>query len=429
MSDSIVPHNLLWGAGGELDLRKRGLLQPSSSSGVNVQDLFVVARAIYRKVYPRLKSLQPGDFSIHRRLFGELLSVVTIHSWRESVACERLLWAKQNSDRPAFVSVFRARLGFIGCSSRGSPVNCSSSCFASGAFQASAHPCPGAGLEGSYIRRTWRYQGEAGRPARTRKEALPRAAGNGGTQEARGDPVRPEKPERGVGHAGPHAQGVRAPNTRTHTRASTHARGLPRPRALHFAQFSQNGGEASAPGTCTRVWMRACASTTASLSFVSSAHSIPPRSVTLLPFSRSPCPQSRKSLSRVPHPLATHPCPPPRHSLTLVPLPLSIILDRSMRHQERLEARRALEESWATNVTRKKGAEDLERRRALSPGMLIHEQGDKYRRCKQCGRRPGNCGESNVWSESRYIPGSRLMVWPAARQPHFSAGYLGVACC
>lgn len=43
--------------------------------------------------------------------------------------------------------------------------------------------------------------------------------------------------------------------------------------------------------------------------------------------------------------------------------------------------------------------------------MLIHEQCDKYHRCKQCGRRPQNCGESNVWSESRFIPGSRLIVW------------------
>ncbi|KAL9968746.1 hypothetical protein ACROYT_G020866 [Oculina patagonica] len=87
-----------------------------------------------------------------------------------------------------------------------------------------------------------------------------------------------------------------------------------------------------------------------------------------------------------------------------------IILDRALRHQERLGARRSLEESWAANVCRKQEQELEERRRAHSPGMLIHEQCDKYHRCKQCGRRPQNCGESNVWSESRYIPGSRLIV-------------------
>lgn len=87
-----------------------------------------------------------------------------------------------------------------------------------------------------------------------------------------------------------------------------------------------------------------------------------------------------------------------------------IILDRALRHQERLDARRSLEESWAANVARKKELEVEEHQRALSPGMLIHEQCDEYRRCKQCGRRPQNCGESNVWSESRYIPGSRLIV-------------------
>ncbi|CAH3176184.1 unnamed protein product [Porites evermanni] len=87
-----------------------------------------------------------------------------------------------------------------------------------------------------------------------------------------------------------------------------------------------------------------------------------------------------------------------------------IILDRALRHQERLDARRSLEDSWAVSVNRKRDLELEEYQRAQSPGMLIHEQCDKYRRCKQCGRRPHNCGESNVWSESRYIPGSRLIV-------------------
>lgn len=87
-----------------------------------------------------------------------------------------------------------------------------------------------------------------------------------------------------------------------------------------------------------------------------------------------------------------------------------MILDRAFRHQERVDVRRSLEDSWAASVCRKKDQEHEERRRAQSPGMLIHEQCDKYHRCKQCGRRPQNCGESNVWSESRYLPGSRLIV-------------------
>lgn len=87
-----------------------------------------------------------------------------------------------------------------------------------------------------------------------------------------------------------------------------------------------------------------------------------------------------------------------------------MILDRAFRHQERVDVRRSLEDSWAASVCRKKDQEHEERRRAQSPGMLIHEQCDKYHRCKQCGRRPSNCGESNVWSDSRYMPGSRLIV-------------------
>ncbi|PFX34631.1 Coiled-coil domain-containing protein 81 [Stylophora pistillata] len=87
-----------------------------------------------------------------------------------------------------------------------------------------------------------------------------------------------------------------------------------------------------------------------------------------------------------------------------------MILDRAFRHQERVDVRRSLEDSWAASVCRKKDQEHEERRRTQSPGMLIHEQCDKYHRCKQCGRRPSNCGESNVWSDSRYMPGSRLIV-------------------
>ncbi|XP_061176644.1 coiled-coil domain-containing protein 81-like isoform X3 [Saccostrea echinata] len=84
--------------------------------------------------------------------------------------------------------------------------------------------------------------------------------------------------------------------------------------------------------------------------------------------------------------------------------------DRSNRFQRRAFVRRRLEEDWAESSKRKREREMEERLHQLAPGSLLHEQCDKYNRCKQCKRKLNNCGESNIWRESRYIPGSRLMV-------------------
>ncbi|XP_067676631.1 coiled-coil domain-containing protein 81-like isoform X2 [Haliotis asinina] len=84
--------------------------------------------------------------------------------------------------------------------------------------------------------------------------------------------------------------------------------------------------------------------------------------------------------------------------------------DRANRHHMRFMSRRRLEEDWSKSADMKRGRELEDRLRSLSPGILVHEQCDKYHRCRQCLRQLRNCGESNIWSESRYIPGSRLMV-------------------
>ncbi|CAB1327491.1 unnamed protein product, partial [Coregonus sp. 'balchen'] len=41
---------------------------------------------------------------------------------------------------------------------------------------------------------------------------------------------------------------------------------------------------------------------------------------------------------------------------------------------------------------------------------LLIDQCEQYRRCYQCKRKTENCGETNIWKESHYMPGSRLMV-------------------
>ncbi|WAR07846.1 CCD81-like protein [Mya arenaria] len=76
----------------------------------------------------------------------------------------------------------------------------------------------------------------------------------------------------------------------------------------------------------------------------------------------------------------------------------------------RLNLRKRLEQDWTRASLVKRDRLEEDKVRALSPGMLLHEQCDKYNRCAQCKRQTKNCGESNLWSESRYIPGSRLMV-------------------
>ncbi|XP_078493295.1 coiled-coil domain-containing protein 81 isoform X4 [Ciona intestinalis] len=87
-----------------------------------------------------------------------------------------------------------------------------------------------------------------------------------------------------------------------------------------------------------------------------------------------------------------------------------LIEDRVNTHKRAYEMRRSLENNWQNHHLDKVGREDEEKMRLRTPGMLLLQQTDKYKRCGQCERRTNNCGESNIWSESRYIPGSRLMV-------------------
>ncbi|MBN3322712.1 CCD81 protein, partial [Atractosteus spatula] len=80
-------------------------------------------------------------------------------------------------------------------------------------------------------------------------------------------------------------------------------------------------------------------------------------------------------------------------------------------HYEKLNRMRAsLEDTWALSAEAKH-QRDLEERSFIKSGsQLLMDQCEKYRRCFQCKRRTTNCGESNIWKDTRYIPGSRLMV-------------------
>ena len=73
--------------------------------------------------------------------------------------------------------------------------------------------------------------------------------------------------------------------------------------------------------------------------------------------------------------------------------------------------RKGLEKDWNhANQEKKLRDQDEKEHRLAHDGYLVHEQCDKYRRCAQCQRDTKNCGESNIWKESRYVAGARLMV-------------------
>ncbi|KAG7315736.1 hypothetical protein KOW79_020602 [Hemibagrus wyckioides] len=84
--------------------------------------------------------------------------------------------------------------------------------------------------------------------------------------------------------------------------------------------------------------------------------------------------------------------------------------DRINRYERLRKLKTVLEDAWSRSADLKH-CRDLEERAFIrSGGRLLMDQCEQYRRCFQCKRKTTNCGESNIWKESHYIPGSRLMV-------------------
>ena len=88
----------------------------------------------------------------------------------------------------------------------------------------------------------------------------------------------------------------------------------------------------------------------------------------------------------------------------------SLLEETLTRNQRNLKQRHDLEAHWAAHSLKKRAREMQEKLDAEAPGVLLQEQCDKYHRCDQCTRIPENEGKSNVWSESRYVSGSRLII-------------------
>ncbi|KAG9262347.1 coiled-coil domain-containing protein 81 isoform X1 [Astyanax mexicanus] len=87
-----------------------------------------------------------------------------------------------------------------------------------------------------------------------------------------------------------------------------------------------------------------------------------------------------------------------------------LIADRISRYEKLRNVRASLEDTWTRSADLKHHRDQEERDFIRSGSRLLIDQCQQYRRCHQCKRKTSNCGESNIWKESRYIPGSRLMV-------------------
>jgi len=87
------------------------------------------------------------------------------------------------------------------------------------------------------------------------------------------------------------------------------------------------------------------------------------------------------------------------------------LLEETMRKsRNRVNFRRDLEDTWFEAARHKMSRELEEKERAQSPGVLLHDQCSKYKKCRSCERKLLNCGESNIWCESRYTSGSRIIT-------------------
>uniref|UniRef100_A0A8C6BWN5 Coiled-coil domain containing 81 n=1 Tax=Monodon monoceros TaxID=40151 RepID=A0A8C6BWN5_MONMO len=70
-----------------------------------------------------------------------------------------------------------------------------------------------------------------------------------------------------------------------------------------------------------------------------------------------------------------------------------------------------LQDDWERSAVLKK-QRDLEEKafERASSKLFLLDQCEKYRRCKQCQRRPSNVGKSNLWPLNKYMHGSLLFV-------------------
>ncbi|KAM8894927.1 coiled-coil domain-containing protein 81-like isoform 2-T2 [Spinachia spinachia] len=84
--------------------------------------------------------------------------------------------------------------------------------------------------------------------------------------------------------------------------------------------------------------------------------------------------------------------------------------DRINRFEKKRDISKSLKDEWSRNAGLKHQREEEERRFLRSAGEPMVDKLAQYRRCCQCKRRTTNCGQTNIWKDSRYLSGSQYMM-------------------
>ncbi|XP_014836997.1 PREDICTED: coiled-coil domain-containing protein 81 isoform X1 [Poecilia mexicana] len=87
-----------------------------------------------------------------------------------------------------------------------------------------------------------------------------------------------------------------------------------------------------------------------------------------------------------------------------------LMRDATNQFEKKRAVRKSLEDDWSRSVELKHKQEDEERRFLRSPGKLLVDKLEESQRCWRCKRRTTNCGETNIWKDSRYLSGSQFMI-------------------
>ncbi|XP_054901144.1 coiled-coil domain-containing protein 81-like [Poeciliopsis prolifica] len=87
-----------------------------------------------------------------------------------------------------------------------------------------------------------------------------------------------------------------------------------------------------------------------------------------------------------------------------------LMQDKTNHFEKKRAFRKSLENDWSRSVELKREREDEERRFLRSAGKLLVDKLGERQRCRRCQRRTTNCGETNIWKDSRYPSGSQFMI-------------------
>ncbi|XP_017159325.1 coiled-coil domain-containing protein 81 [Poecilia reticulata] len=87
-----------------------------------------------------------------------------------------------------------------------------------------------------------------------------------------------------------------------------------------------------------------------------------------------------------------------------------LMRDTTNHFEKKRAIRKSLEDDWSRSVELKHRREDEERRFLRSTGKLLVDKLEECQRCWRCKKRTTNCGETNIWKDSRYLSGSQFMI-------------------